>query len=129
MEATTRKPIAKEMRLKAFLKYNEHCAYCGCGITLQSFQVDHLHPFCRSHFEPDLDPDRIENLMPACRKCNNFKGAFGLELYRSELELQVKRLKKNAQFIRALKFKQIEITEKPIVFYFETLALIDEANP
>jgi len=31
-------------------------------------------------------------------------------------------LKKNAQFCRALRFGQIELTEQPIVFYFERLS-------
>ena len=119
MEELKRKSFNKATREIVLAKYEEHCSYCGCLLTLKSMQVDHLHPFSRSHFENDLDPNRIENLMPSCRKCNGFKGAFRLEDYRYELQLQVERLAKNAQFMRAVTFGQVKITESPIVFYFE----------
>ena len=119
MEGIKRKPLNKATREKVLAKYKGHCSYCGCLISLKSMQVDHLYPFCRSHFEDGLDPNRIENLMPSCRKCNGFKGAFRLEDYRKELQLQVERLTKNAQFMRAVTFGQVKITESPIVFYFE----------
>lgn len=107
-------------REKVLNKYGGRCAYCGCEITLKNFQVDHIHPKCRSHFKPDLDENRFENLNPACRKCNKFKDAFLLEEFRREISCQVSRLlERNAQFNRALKYNQLKITESPIVFYFE----------
>ena len=106
-------------RQEVFEKYNRRCAYCGRMLLYKQMQVDHLHPQFLSHFQPEKDKNRIENLMPSCQKCNNHKGAMRLEIWRSELQKQVSRLKKNAQFDRALRFEQIEITEKPIVFYFE----------
>ncbi len=108
-------------RIAVYNKYSGHCAYCGEEITLKNFQVDHKHPKCLSHFEPDLDTNRQDNLMPACRKCNNHKAGMRLELFRSEIGRQVERLKKNTQFCRALRYKQIKITESSIIFYFETL--------
>ena len=107
-------------RKAVYQKYNGKCAYCGQEIEYKNMQVDHLHPKFLAHFEPDLDNNRVENLMPACRKCNIHKGGMRLEMWRNELSLQVTRLKKkNTQFGRALRFGQIEITEKPIKFYFE----------
>jgi 5-methylcytosine-specific restriction endonuclease McrA len=88
-------------------------------------QVDHLHPKYLSHLEPNLDNNRHDNLMPACRKCNIHKHAMRLEMWRNELSLQITRLKKNTQFDRALRFKQLEIKEVPIVFYFERRMNLD----
>jgi 5-methylcytosine-specific restriction endonuclease McrA len=106
-------------------KYNGKCAYCGAVIRFEQMQVDHLHPKFLSHTEPSLDNNRYDNLMPACRKCNMHKGGMRLELWRDELSKQIIRLRKNAQFDRALRFKQLEIKEVPIVFYFERRMNLD----
>jgi len=106
-------------REEIFAKCGGRCAYCGCEITVKNFQVDHVLPKSRAHFERELDNDRTDNLLPTCRKCNNFKGPYRLEEYRRELSLQVTRLRKNAQFDRALRFGQVSINESPIVFHFE----------
>ena len=109
----------KELRWKVYDKYTGHRAYCGCEMELKNFQVDHIWPQHIAHHQPSLDPNRPENLNPACAKCNNYKTGMKLEEFRSDLQLQVDRLQKNAQFDRALRFKQVEITESPIIFYFE----------
>ena len=114
-------------RQAVFDKFQGHCAYCGCDITMKNFQVDHIWPKHISHLQKGLDPDRFENLNPACRRCNIHKWGMPLDgivqdscySWRKKLQLQVARLKKTALFNRALRFGQIEITEKPIVFYFE----------
>ena len=108
-------------RTKVYDKFEGHCAYCGDEIKFKGFQIDHIHPQFLAHFEPNKDNNRLENLNPACPKCNKFKSSFRLEDYRRELSLQVPRLlNENAQFKRALKFGQIKLTQKPIVFFFET---------
>lgn len=112
--------MKKEFRKRVFDKYEGKCAYCEEEITIGNFQVDHIHPKFLSHLEK-LDNDRFENLNPACGKCNNFKLSWTLEEFREQLQLQVTRLKKNSQFGRALRYKQVEITESPIVFYFERI--------
>jgi len=109
----------KIVREEIHKKYNGRCAYCGDKIDIKKMQVDHFWPQFLAHFQPDLDNNRPENLMPSCRKCNNFKHAMRPEAFRAELALQVTRLQKTAQFNRALRFNQITITESPIVFYFE----------
>ena len=106
-------------RERVYHKYGGRCAYCGRKIELKDMQVDHYWPQHLAHFQPELDSDREENLMPSCRKCNSCKGGWKPEEFRKELSLQVKRLCQNAQFDRALRFKQVIIKEAPIVFYFE----------
>ena len=106
-------------RIKIYNKYEGHCAYCGREITIKKMQIDHYWPQYLAHFQPDKDNNRDENLMPSCQKCNIHKHGMRPEEWRKELGLQITRLRKNSQFDRALRFGQIEITEKPIVFYFE----------
>ena len=106
-------------RHKIYSKYGGRCAYCGRAITYKQMQVDHFWPQQLAHLQPDLDNNRHENLMPSCQKCNLHKHGMRPEVYRAELQKQVSRLRKNAQFDRALRFGQIQITESPIVFYWE----------
>ncbi len=106
-------------RQAVYEKYGGHCAYCGRKIEFRKFQVDHYWPHFLKHHEAGLDNDRFENLMPSCAKCNNHKHGMTPKMWRSELGKQVSRLRKTAQFDRVLRFGQIEITENPIIFYFE----------
>ena len=105
-------------RLAVHKKYNGHCAYCGIKIAYEEMQVDHFWPQFLKHWQ-DEDNNRFENLMPSCRKCNNFKSGMRPEEFRKELSKQVSRLLKNTQFDRALRFGQIIINEHPIIFHFE----------
>ena len=111
--------MKKELREKIYQKYSGHCAYCGKEIAYKDMQVDHYFPQQLKHL-PDGDINSFENLMPSCAKCNNHKGGMQISEWRGELSLQVERLRKNAQFDRALRFNQIQTTESNIYFYFET---------
>ena len=111
--------MEKSTRIKVYKKLNGRCAYCGREITYKQMQVDHYWPQFLAHMQRDQDNNRFENLMPSCAKCNNNKHAWRPEEWRKELELQVTRLRKNAQFDRALRFGQLLIAERPVVFYFE----------
>lgn len=111
----------KAKRKIIYNKFGGLCGYCEGEITISQMEVDHYWPKHLAHLQKGLDPDRLENLMPACKKCNRGKIGYRPEEWRSELGKQVSRLRKNAQFDRALRFGQIQITEKPIVFYFERL--------
>lgn len=42
-----RKRITTTQRMKVWQKYNGHCAYCGCEITLEEMQVDHMESIYR----------------------------------------------------------------------------------
>ena len=106
-------------RKAVYKKYDGHCAYCGREIGFKKMQVDHYWPQFLAHHKPEIDNDCFENLMPSCHKCNIHKHGMRLEVWRQELQLQIARLRKNAQFDRALRFGQIRITESPIVFHFE----------
>lgn len=108
----------KTKRVEIYNKFGGRCAYCGQEIEYKAMQVDHYWPKSL-RYRGDLENDRIENLMPSCRKCNIHKHSLPPETWRRELSLQITRLRKNTQFDRALRFDQVQITETPIVFYFE----------
>ncbi len=105
-------------RLKVYQKYNGKCAYCGCDIEFKKMQVDHFYP---QHLTRpiEFEINHGSNLMPSCQKCNNHKSGMTIEMWRKELERHSDMLLKSAQFLRAVKFGQVVITKKPIVFYYE----------
>lgn len=111
--------MTKAIRQTVHAKYDGCCAYCGREIEYKDMQVDHYWPQFLKHHQLETDNNHIDNLMPACRPCNIHKHGMRPEMWRDELSLQVKRLRKNSQFDRALRFGQVEIKESPIVFYFE----------
>ena len=111
-----------------FDKYNGHCAYCGCELK-NGFQVDHLN--CQSNFDYLLRNKKIpehikklnciENLMPSCGSCNNYKSVHSLEQFRNELMHMRKRLNERSTHYKISKrFGLIQEVDKPIIFYFET---------
>lgn len=107
-------------------KLNGRCAYCGIEIAIKDMQVDHLIPQSfltyRGNTHKYEEVHCEENYMPSCRSCNNFKSSFTLDLFRSEVEAQIKRLRNSRPTFRlAERFGLIECKPKPIVFYFETL--------
>jgi 5-methylcytosine-specific restriction endonuclease McrA len=106
-------------RQSIYAKYGGRCAYCGREIPIERMQVDHLWPRHLAQFRPNEDNNAFANLMPACQPCNIHKHRFTMEQWRAELQAQVSRLRKNAQFNRALRFDQVKLTETPIWFYFE----------
>lgn len=91
----------KNNRKKVYDKFNGKCAYCGCDITLEKMQIDHLVPLYRNDSDEQLNKwgkirgtDEIENLMPSCQSCNHYKSTFSLEEFREQLMLLRERLNK-----------------------------------
>ena len=67
-------------------------------------------------------PDRhtIDNLWPACRRCNNDKSDDSLEGWRARLEDSHARLERNyATYYHALRFGLIRPAAPKVVFFFE----------
>lgn len=128
--------MKKELREKIYNKYQGHCAYCGDEITYKQMQVDHIFPQAKNHWIKGRevmqqhtntpipkDIDDFDNLNPACRKCNLWKGVFSIELFRSEILDQVKRANNySANYRMAKKYGLITETAMPVVFYFENVS-------
>jgi 5-methylcytosine-specific restriction endonuclease McrA len=94
-------------------KYNGRCAYCG-AVLGDRFCIDHIVPF------RDGGIDEIENLNPACYRCNNRKNVLTVEQFRSEISKQVERLNsRSSQYRLAKDYDLVEETFNPVRFYFE----------
>ena len=60
-------PMWKKVRLKVLARDNYHCVYCDETAN----EVDHIVPLAVD----TSDPYNMDNLVAACRRCNNLKGA------------------------------------------------------
>lgn len=109
---SVRQAIPKSIRNAVKAKFDGRCAYCGQSAN--RLVIDHLVAVVRG------GTNEIDNLMPSCFSCNNFKMSFSLEQFREELRLQVHRARAHSlNFRLAERFGLIEVKEKPIKFYFE----------
>lgn len=137
-------PINKKDREIIFNKYGGRCAYCGCELN-KGWCVDHLEPIIRSsHVKYESgkrvlneygqaaiekyithpEKDTIENMMPSCASCNNYKSTYGLELFRGQIGLLVERLNKTfTQYKIAKRFGLVVETKKQVEFYYELFEL------
>lgn len=127
-----------------FLKFGGKCAYCGDPIHnmriaqkgIERMELEHVVP--KERFKKCIETGNVPwflkhlkindvnhhtNLFPSCRTCNRYKGVFLLEGFRRELSLQLERAaSKSFNYRMALKYKQIIVKPKPIVFYFENFS-------
>ncbi len=54
-------------RAKVLMKTDSRCHICGCDLTLNDFQADHV----KSHISGGIAI--IENFLPSCKTCNNYR--------------------------------------------------------
>ena len=113
--------LNKKQRAELKMMFGGHCAYCGCVLG-DKWHADHVEALLRGYC-PDRykkGADDISNLFPACVSWNISKMTFSIEEWRSFLMTKVDKLTKYEKNFRlAVAFGQVEITAKPIVFYFE----------
>lgn len=114
--------FSKKTREQIANKTNNKCGYCGDYLK-KGWHLDHIEPICSNFGTNDFS-----NLMASCPQCNRFKGAFRLEDFRKEIQLQAERLLKYSVNARmAFKFGLIDIyNKKKVKFYFEIKAASDE---
>ena len=108
-----RKALSKDMRTRVYEMYGGHCAYCGREIDITEMQVDHVQAVYLG------GADEIENYRPACRSCNFYKSTMSVEGLREQLGLIIGRLEKLLTFRLALAHGLIQLTGRPVKFYFE----------
>ena len=87
------------------------CSYCGCDIDIRSMVVDHFISL-HNHGTDDLD-----NLVPACRDCNYYKGGCSPDGFRKKLKRAFVRERK-CDFVKRLEGKYAGWNG---VFYFERI--------
>lgn len=133
--------ISKTIRQQVFNKYGGKCAYCGCELV-KGWHVDHNKPIHRywkyrreqngrilkdenGNYIKDLfvqhpERDCVDNMMPACRRCNGWKSTYTIEQFRDEISEQTKRARSySCNFRMAEDFGLIKETLLPVVFFFE----------
>ena len=124
--------INKKIRIKVWQKYNGHCAYCGKEIAYKEMQVDHKHPknlnsvlATGRNLDGTLimpNPDRFENLMPSCRRCNHYKRGHELNYYRGMIDTIHERIRASNYIIKVAEdYGLMEFKEFGGLFYFETI--------
>jgi 5-methylcytosine-specific restriction endonuclease McrA len=120
--------MGKIDRQIVYNKCGGKCGYCGCDITFKEMQVDHIisqfHYKFKIHkkYTDNEDKNHIDNLLPTCRVCNNWKSSHSLEQFRKEIEEQIRRLNDYSSNYRFCKKYNLVIENPhPIVFHFETL--------
>jgi len=105
-------------------KFNGHCAYCGCGITVKTMQVDHIIPKLLFNAKIGYNVNDIKNLNPACRVCNNWKSIYSVEEFRKQMQKQVAAARKYSRNFRmAERFGLITENKIDVIFYFECSGL------
>lgn len=115
LKQPVRRKLSKSEREKVKDKCNGRCAYCGIVLG-EKFHVDHAQSFYRGG-TCDLD-----NLLPACFSCNNYKLTYSIEEFRILISRQHEIALRNSVNYRTLvRFGRVEVDEKPVKFYFETL--------
>jgi 5-methylcytosine-specific restriction endonuclease McrA len=103
--------LSPSKRAKVMAKTGHRCAYCGC--QSMRMQVDHIKPIC------DGGTDDLDNLLPACGSCNNYKLNMSVESMRRMIA-QIP-LCPNGYKLAVGTGVVIETGKAP-VFHFETLA-------
>ena len=124
-----RKSLSPKVREAVYYKYDGCCAYCGKELTPKDFQVDHLIPIQRERFGKYTEEqlERFENYMPACRRCNHYKRAHSLEVFRKYIEEIPRKLKEGSYIYKVgLDYGLVEEHPQQIEFYFEYVNRLKE---
>lgn len=119
-----RKTIPKKVREAVYNKYDGHCAYCGKELEPKGWQLDHLIPVQRERFKKysEEEIECFENYVPSCRRCNHYKRAHSLEVFRKYIEeIPAKLYRDNYIYKVGLDYGLVEAHERKIKFYFEWL--------
>lgn len=134
MDNTVEWTGSKRQRDELRAKFGGRCAYCGS--ELDKMHADHLEPCIRITRDPwgkplpaaecrMVKPERntIANMMPACAPCNLHKGGYDLEGWRDIIQRSAAIIRKQTSTFKAgERFGVITVSERPVRFYFETLA-------
>ena len=129
----TKMQLSKKQRTEILNKFDSHCAYCGCLLTMQTMQVDHIIPQARfkqhvrnkqtpaflTHLTEN-DAHHTDNLFPSCRACNYAKDTFAVGRFRKEINEKLATLRKTFNYRLLKNYGFVYTVEKPVTFYFET---------
>lgn len=113
--------MKKSDREKVYKKYDGRCAYCGKAIKLSEMQIDHMIPLRKIESGvPKECVERMDNYMPACRRCNHYKRSMDLEKWREEIsKIPAKLFRDSYIFKVGVDYGFFNQEERTVVFYFE----------
>lgn len=80
---TKRIALLKEQRQRIFDKTDGLCHVCGIKLEIDNFQADHVKPFSTGGI------DIVDNFLPACSQCNNYRWDYSPEEMQWILKLGV----------------------------------------
>ena len=114
--------LSKQQKAELKQKYDGNCAYCGNELD-DSWQADHLEPVVRyKGVMQKPENDCYENLVPACKPCNNKKSSLSIEGFRKDIAHTLHTINTGKQYAshqHAKRFGLVAETDIEIVFYFE----------
>ena len=93
-----RKVWTASQRREVYNRFGGHCAYCGTPIPFDEMQIDHMLSL-HNH-----GSDTMDNLLPACRDCNYYKGGCNPDGFRKRLKRAFRR-EKRCDFVQRLEDK------------------------
>ena len=125
--------LSKKERQAVAAKCNGRCALCGTEIN-KGLHMWAIEPLRMIIGEGGLsyENETVENHLPACKSCYSLRTKYRGEDDVMDLERFRKEVARNFEFLRyggltstaygqAVRFGFIIETNKPVVFYFETL--------
>lgn len=114
--------MTRQKRQLIYDRFSGRCAYCGNHIELKDMQVDHIVPKRMG------GTDDINNLYPACRRCNHYKRAEPLKVFRRMMLTLHERIRQNYICRVAEDYGILEVREWDGRFYFEKLQQKEEIH-
>lgn len=121
--------LTKTQRAELKQKFGGRCSYCGYELG-DKWDADHFIPIKRNWVIKNgkqittdcINPenDRIENMMPSCKPCNNDKSSLSLENWRTAIKHKVFTLNNSHPiYQKAKRYGLVVETDIEVVFYFE----------
>jgi 5-methylcytosine-specific restriction endonuclease McrA len=120
ISSTTQKEGTKTKtdRIAIYNKCGGRCAYCGKKIELKDMQIDHIIPQING-WNLNEYTESIKNKNPSCRRCNHYKRAHSLEMFRHMLLTLPNRIRDIYICKVAEDYRIAKIEPFDGVFYFE----------
>jgi len=108
-----RKAIPKAVKDEVRAMFDGRCGYCG--EDMDSMHIDHIKPIKRG------GTDDLENLMPSCSVCNNYKYTGDIEYFRNKIADCIRKSRNSSVSFRMAERYELVIIKstRPVKFLFE----------
>ncbi|OTA13968.1 HNH endonuclease [Xenorhabdus beddingii] len=123
--------LTKKQRAIIREMFGGRCTYCGYELSDKGWHADHAKPIMRYGNDQCHYPenDVIENMVPACRSCNIYKGDANIEEFRQIITRQLQNSINRTQCLRTgQRLGILQLKATPIVFWFEKYGEMENAG-